>query len=196
MSDAIFPVTPGLTFPVKKSPEFSTIINTADGGGESRIAKWSAPKWHYELIYEFLRDGSAYLEQQQLLGFFLARQGKFDSFLFFDPTDNKVSNQVFGVGDGTTTQFQLVRNFGGAFVEPVRGITAAPTITEAGNATTAFTWVPSGLVTFTSAPAAGAVLAWSGVFFFRLRFDMDKADFEQFMSGLWEVKSLQLVTPR
>lgn len=196
MSDAIFPATPGLTWPVKKSPEFNTTVNTAQGGAESRIANWSAPKWHFELVYEFLRDASTLAELQTLRGFFLARQGQFDSFLFFDQNDNQVSNQLFGVGDGVTTQFQLVRNCDGQYVEPVKGITAAPSITVAGIATTAFTWSTLGMITFAAAPAAGAQLVWSGTFYFRVRFEMDRADFENFMSGFWEVKSLKLVTAK
>jgi hypothetical protein len=47
------------------------------------------------------------------------------------------------------------------------------------------------LVTFTTAPASGAALTWSGYYAFLCRFDDDVLDFEQFMSKLWEAKQVK-----
>ena len=196
MSDAIFPTLPGLTFSVTRRPEFKTVVNIAASGRESRIAQWSSPLWHYELIYSVLRDGAvipALPELQALQGFYLARQGRFDTFLFLDPDDSIVAGQRFGTGDGSTTSYQLVRSNAG-FIEPVNGIISPPAITISGSATTAFGWTTSGLITFASAPAAGAALVWSGTFYRRCRFETDDLAFEKFMAGLWVVKSLKMVT--
>lgn len=191
MSDAIYPTLPGLTFDVTRSPEFKTVVNTAVSGRESRISQWSAPRWHYELIYEILRD--SYGELEELAGFFLSRQGSFDDFLFADPDDAPVSDQLFGGGDGATTAFQVVRTYGG-FVEPVRGLTSAPVVSVGGVVTADFTWTTDGLVTFASPPAAGALLRWSGPFLRRVRFDGDQMDLTKFMGRLWEAKSVKLVS--
>ena len=51
--------------------------------------------------------------------------------------------------------------------------------------------IANGLVTFASAPAAGAALAWTGYFGFLCRFDGDDLDFEQFMSNLWKADSVK-----
>lgn len=196
MSNAIFPSLPGIEIHAIKTPEWSTSIQRTVSGKELRAANWSYPKWHFTVGFEVLRAG-AEAELQTLVGFYNQRQGSFDSFLFFDPEDNSVSNQLFGYGDGVTTQYQLVRTMGG-FVEPVRAISGAPTIkvndvtSGAGYSVNAST----GMLTFTAPPADGAVLTWSGGFYFRVRFARDSADFERFLYGLWQLKKLEMVSEK
>src|SRR4051812_30223026 len=109
MSNAIFPVLPGLLWDVKKTPQWSTKVQPATSGKELRLSYYSAPIYKYSLAYEVLRQATAFLELQTLVGFFNARQGKYDSFLFQDPNDNAVTSHGFGIGDGATTAFQLQR---------------------------------------------------------------------------------------
>jgi uncharacterized protein (TIGR02217 family) len=192
MSNAIFPTLPGLAWSVSKAPEFSTIVTTAANGTETRIALWSTPRWRFKLGYEMLRD-NALNELKTLAGFFLQRQGQFDSFLYLDPDDNAVTNGFLGTGDGTTTSFQCVRNFGG-FAEPITNLSGNPTVFVNGVSATNWTVSSSGLITFATAPATGAVLTVSFAFYFRVRFATDNADFEKFMWQLWEMKSCELVS--
>ena len=49
----------------------------------------------------------------------------------------------------------------------------------------------NGLVTFSSPPANGAALTWTGAFGFLCRFDGDDLDFEQFMANLWKADSVK-----
>lgn len=194
MSDAIFPTLRGWAYPMNCAPEFKTSVNTSDTGTESRVSKWSAPKWHYELVYEGLDDtAGASAELQTLQAFFLAREGQYDTFLFLDQTNNAVSGQPFGQGDGTTASFQLVRSLSG-FVEPVYGIVAAPVITVNGVATTAFTWTTTGMITFAAPPAKGALVVWSGSYYMRVRFETDSQEFQNFLAGEWGVQSLKLMS--
>ncbi len=51
--------------------------------------------------------------------------------------------------------------------------------------------IADGAVTFATAPAAGAALAWTGYFAFLCRFDSDALDFEQFMANLWKANSVK-----
>ena len=126
VSGPVFPVLPGLKWDVVKQPEFSTKIQRSASGREARAAFWTYPLWTYKLGYELLRD-DATNELDTLLGFFLARRGAFDSFLFLDPDDNTITGQAFGIGDGVTAAFQLQRTLG-AFTEPCRDIKGTPTI--------------------------------------------------------------------
>jgi len=51
---------------------------------------------------------------------------------------------------------------------------------------------PNGLVTFATAPAAGAKLTWTGNFYFRCRFDEDEwPDLEEFVSLIWSQSSFK-----
>lgn len=117
MSNAVFPLLPGLMWEVKRTPLWSTKVQRSVGGKEVRAAFYSNPIWSYQLSYEFLRDGNAaqvgFNELQTLQAFFLQRQGAFDSFLFKDPNDNYVAGHGFGVGDGVTVGFQLQRCYQG-----------------------------------------------------------------------------------
>lgn len=112
MSNAVFPTLAGLTWNVLKSPRWSSKVQQSVGGKEMRAAYWTTPLYTWQLTYELLR-ASALLELQALIGFFNARQGKFDSFLFSDPSDNSVTAMGFGVGDAVKTAFQLQRSLAG-----------------------------------------------------------------------------------
>lgn len=52
----------------------------------------------------------------------------------------------------------------------------------------------SGLITFTNAPLSGAVLTWTGAYYWRVRFKDDKLDFNQFASNFWELKKMDFVS--
>lgn len=197
MSQELFPDLPGLKWGVRKAPEFATQKVTASSGREYRAALRTYPTWHYKLSYEFLRDKRQGVDElRKLVGFFNARRGSFDSFLFKDPDDNATENDQFGIGNGTTTTFQLFRTFGD-FGEPVYDLQAAPLIYKDGvklTATTHYTVSASGLVTFVTAPAAGALLKWTGAYYWRCCFDKDQADFEKFLAELWQLQSLEFHT--
>lgn len=49
-------------------------------------------------------------------------------------------------------------------------------------------------VTFTTAPAYGRPLFWSGRFYKRAKFEKGSAEFRQFLKDLWEAKTLSLLT--
>jgi uncharacterized protein (TIGR02217 family) len=203
VSNAVFPTLPGLTWDVVKAPRWNTSVQQSVSGKEIRAAFFSSPIWRWTLKYEVLRQASAFLELQQIVGFFNARQGRYDSFLFSDPLDNAVVGQNFGTGNGTTTAFQLVRDFGaGGFTgrENVYDVNNSPTppvikvngITK--TVTTDYTIGATGIVTFTAAPAGAAALTWDGFYYWRVRFDQDSADFKNFLSQLWDLQQLTLVS--
>lgn len=196
MSNAVFPSFPGLTWNIIRRPRWSTVTKKSVSGREFRSAQFSYPLWEYKLSFEVLRARSALPEMQQLAAFFNARQGSFDDFLYSDPDDNSVTLQGFGMGNGSTTQFQLVRAFGG-YTEPVFSLNSAPLIYVNGvlqTVTTNYTVSSTGLVTFVTPPGNGLALTWSGTYYWRVRFMQDAIDFNQFMRQLWELKTLEFTT--
>src|SRR5579875_135180 len=193
MTVPVYPVLPGLSFPVERSELWSTIIQESVAGKETRLQKWSYPRHQWKVSYDILRSAAAYQEWQALAGFFNAVGGAAGAFLYGDPDDGSVASQEFGVGDGVTTQFQLVRALGG-FVEPVFNINGTPTNAVGGVATSAFTLGSTGTVIFNTAPASGAALTWTGGYYFLCRFVDDSADFSKFMAQLWDVKKLAWIS--
>ena len=201
MSQAIFPAMPGLKWGTVKTPMWSTKIQRAASGRELRAAYYSAPLYKVSLSYEVLRSG-ALAELETMVGFFNARQGSFDSFLYKDPEDNAVLNQQFGVIVAGQTQYQLVRSYGG-YAEPVLApqLTGTGAVTIAVNGVTQtlgthYTLGVDGMVTFLVPLTAGHALTWSGSFYYRVRFLQDSADFENFLYKLWALKKIELQTTR
>lgn len=193
MSNAVFPTLPGLAWDVSKTPEFFTLTKTSPTGLDISAVLGAYPRWKFSLTYEFLRDsGTAKGELQQLIGFFLQRYGNVDDFLYLDPDDHTATNQVIGTGDGTTTQFQLCRNYAG-FVEPVYGVAGTPLLTVAGIPAPC-TVSAKALVTFDTAPTANSRIAWSGTFYYRVKFDESSMEFNKFLHKMWEAKKVEFTS--
>lgn len=199
MSNVLFPTLPGLSFGAAKAPGFTTKAQRSVSGMEARAAMAAYPLWKFKLSYEFLRHGAS-TELRQMLGFFLARQGSFDSFLFADPEDNSVTDQNIGTGTGAQKQFQLIRSFGyGAgctFDEPVHNVNAVSAIKVNGVTKTAgtdYTVSATGLVTLTTAPANALPITWTGSYYYRCRFAQDETEFNKFMYNLFELRSIEFV---
>ena len=191
---AIFPALPGLSWSVTKQPRFATRIQRAVSGRELRALDQPNPIWTWTLTYSVLRDGGSYDELRTLMGFFLEQQGAFASFLFVDPSDNAVSGQALGTGDGSAAAFQLVRTMGG-FAEPIMAPTAVADIYVNGIVQSPSLYsidADTGIVTFTAPPAAGGVVSADFTYAFRVRFADDSAEFENFMFRLWSLRQVKL----
>ena len=187
------PFLTNFDFP-KKSPTFNTTVRTPSSNrGEIRYSAGTYPIWTWEWPVNWLKgsEQNAGSDYQYLLGFFLLCGGMLSDFLLQDAYDNAVTNQFLGIGDGATTQFQLTRSIGvGADI--VQSVKSAPTIAGSPGLLPGYSVGSTGIVTFTSAPPAGMVLTWSGSYYFRVRFDTDEADFQQFLDQCWSMGSLKL----
>lgn len=120
---------PGLTFSVHKKPMFNTRISEAASGFEVRNALMAFPKWDFELTYEYLEDSTgAESSLKTIMGFFLARQGAYDTWLFKDPDDYLCVNSTCAVLDGVTATAYFCREMVGGFLEKVGQVDTANTI--------------------------------------------------------------------
>lgn len=199
MSNAIFPSLVGLSFPVKRAPQFNTIVQQAASGREVRAALRTYALWDWELCFDYLSSAAAIADWQNLLGFYLQRQGSYDAFLFNDTDDNTVTGQFVGTGDGTTVAFQLIRTLGGA-LDLVTDLNGAPVIKNNGSIVSSGNYTvgmnSSGIVTFNTAPLAGHAITWTGSYYWRVRFKEDSNQYEKFANQFWENKSISFVTAR
>lgn len=132
MSNALYPANvKGLTYTVLKAPEFFTFVQPAPNQYTVRIPQTVNPIWHWKLIYDYVYDNSLspantkpyspYTDLATLMGFFMARSGQFDDFLFTDPDDNAVTAQTMQVvNDGLGTYYTPIQRWmGGLFYEDV-----------------------------------------------------------------------------
>jgi|SRR5882672_2329765 len=204
MTVPTFPPLIGATYPVVKTPTWKTLHQEATSGQDNPIPLWSFPRWRISLPYEALNSSSAALqslaalEMQGLAVLFNLVRGAALVFQFADPDDGAVTDQLFGLGDGATTAFPLVRTmtgFGGVtFSEPVFAPVAIASVKVAGTPTVLYTLGTQGLVTFNSPPAAAAALTWTGTFNWLCRFDDDAVDFEKFVNLIWQAKAIKFTT--
>jgi uncharacterized protein (TIGR02217 family) len=196
---AMFPLLGGQGFLTTKTPVWSTAIATATSGRERRRQQWSYPAWEFKLSHEVLRAASSLPELQKLFGFFGAHAGRGTSWSYYDASDNLVTDQQFGTGNGSTRTFQLVRTCGTGnlkFTEPVRTILSTPKVSIGASDSPSSNWTIDSLgqITFTTAPANTQVLTWSGQFAFLCRFLNDRLDATQMMDLLWSQSGLGFVT--
>lgn len=195
MSNVVFTHPLGVQFGNLKIPNFNTQVQAAVSGKENRLGMMAYPLWTFSYSYEVLRSYGAFVELRTLGGFFLARRGMLDSFLYSDLEDNTVVDQNFGTGDGVKVAFQLKRSWGG-FDEPVENVNVLTNIKKAGVAQTNptnYSISATGLVTFTSAPANGAALTWTGTYYYRCRFLQDDSEYKQFLQNLWANGKLEFI---
>lgn len=177
--------------------ERRTEIVTLGSGFERRSTPWAQGRRRY-LIGANLRSLD---DMAALTAFFEARQGRLYGFRFRDFADFKSCapseaitplDQSLGVGDGVRTRFELGKRYGAGEATPARrihkpvegtlkiavdGVQADPATFEAE--------LTTGVVTFTTPPAVGAVVTGGFEFDVPVRFDADRIDvtLESFAAG-------------
>jgi len=142
----------------------------------------SLPLYEWDLPFGFLLTAS---DLAAFWGFYAARSGSLDPFLFSDQMDNFAAGAVLGLGDGETTVFQFVRLLGGIFVEPRYEIQQAPIapkiyldgVLQAGSAYT-IAYLAAGTITFATAPGAGVVITADFYFYYRVKFKDDTQELQ------------------
>jgi uncharacterized protein (TIGR02217 family) len=198
MSQFLYPTLQGQSIEVVKTALWKNVVQPTTSGKEVRIKLWSYPKYKIELKYNFLTNinfnytGTNSGDLETLIEFFNKVGGNYSDFLYLDPVDNTVTNQIIGISDGSTRDFQLVRSVN-TWIEPIFGVKTITNIKIDGVANTNYTVNDYGLITFDSAPASGSI-TWSGQYYFRVRFDMSELEASQFLTNLYECGSVSLIT--
>lgn len=199
----VLPTLPGITWPVDKSVgQFDTTVQVSVSGKESRHINRVQPRYTCTIQIAGLDSngsnaGLIYNSLQTLVGFYNQCYGRALLFQYSDPDDGSVTNQPFGIGDGTSTSFQLCRTVGG-FTDNVFAPTGSPKIYSNGTLLTPGSNysinMATGIVTLTSAPLTGTSLTWTGTYAWWCAWDNDALDISNFASGLYEMKKASFST--
>jgi uncharacterized protein (TIGR02217 family) len=188
-------------------PERRTQIVELASGAEERNSSWANSRRRYDVAYGIRRAD----DLAAVVAFFEARNGRLHGFRFKDWADFKSclpsqtpgpTNQPIGTGTGAATQFQLTKRYTSgaqswtrAIIKPVAG-----TVTIALNGVTlASGWSVStatGLVTFTTAPAAGVAITAGFEFDVPVRFETDVLDVTLDLERLGSITSIPLIELR
>lgn len=154
-------------------PSFNTRVITTQSWLERRNANNIQCRHNYSLPLQNIIDADYLTLLKQV---FMACRGQLHSFLVKDYSDYEAVNDVFGEGDGTTKTFQLSKTstFGSAsYVRTITKPLAGSSVTVNGVVTAVTIDVTTGIVTFSAAPASGAILRWTGEFRVPVRFNSD-----------------------
>lgn len=189
-----------LAFGAVGGPERRTEIVQLASGAEQRNAVWSVSRRRWDV-------GSAIStldELNALIEFFEARSGPLHGFRFRDFTDDRSGrpeqpvtpfDQVIGEGDGEQASFQLLKRYGETLrpiLKPVDGtVRIAVDGTESTGGFTVDT--STGVVTFDTAPAAGAAITAGFQFDCPARFDGDSLDASLEGFGAGRIVNVRLV---
>lgn len=196
MGNAVFPEFPGLKWGRKKTAVWSTGTQKSASGREFRTAYYTYPQWRFSLSFEVLRTKASVNELEKLAGFFNARKGSFESFLYEDPADNAVTDQPVGNTVQGVARYQLVRSMGG-FIEPVSAVKERPAVKVGGTALAYgrdYTVTDKGVLVFNTPQPPGRPITWTGGFYFRVRFTSDTVDFEDVLGSLWAAKKIEFTS--
>lgn len=181
-----FPVA--LSLGTNGGPELRNDIVSLSNGKESRNARWRSPKRRYDAGTGMRSVADLYA----LVAFFQARNGSLNGFRFQDPIDHSSAaldaevspnDQVIANGDGVTTIFQLIKTYGDVGGTYERQITK-PVIGTVRIAVDGVEMIEpdlsisheTGEVTFSTAPAANAIITAGYQFDVPVRFDTDRLD--------------------
>jgi len=188
-------------------PERRTQIVELASGAEERNASWANSRRRYDVAYGIRRAD----DLAAVVAFFEARNGRLHGFRFKDWADFKSclpsqtpgpANQPIGTGNGAATLFQLTKHYTSGAQSWTRAITkpVAGTVSIALNGTPqASGWSVSaatGLITFTTAPAAGVAITAGFEFDVPVRFDTDVLDVTLDLERLGSITSIPLVEIR
>lgn len=190
-------------------PERRTEIVTLSNGFEERNSPWRNSRRRYDagLGVRSLDDLS------QVIAFFEARQGQLYAFRWKDWTDYKsckpsarptALDQVIGTGDGTQSEFQLVKSYRSGGISYARPITKpvaltvvaavdGVALTEGGDYSIGYA---TGRVVFAVPPMVGAEVTAGYEFDVPVRFDTDRLAASLASLSAGEIPSVPVVEVR
>lgn len=179
-------------------PMFLTDVVTTISGHEQRNSKWSQSRAKYNVASGVKTE----TQWQALIAFFRARRGKAVGFRFKDWSDYKVESVQIGVGDDSTTEFQLVKIYSSGPVAVSRDITKpvagsvdiyVDSILQSSGVSVDTT---TGVVTFSTPPTTDEVITADFEFDVPVRFDTDEmaVSMDSFDAGNWS--SIPLIEVR
>ncbi|MBY0356256.1 MAG: DUF2460 domain-containing protein [Rickettsiales bacterium] len=179
-------------------PGYSTSIVATDGGYEKRNVRWQQARTRYNVAH-----GVKNLAQlEALIAFFRARKGRAFGFRFKDWSDFQGIGQSLGSGDGTRTQFQLIKSYSSGGVsetriihKPVAGsvkIYRNSVLVSSGVTTS----TSNGMVQFSTPPANGVLISADFEFDVPVRFDTDSLSASLDAYGVHSWQDIALVEVR
>lgn len=171
-----------ISYGSKGGPRRLTQVVTLKSGFEERNQSWKHSRRKYDASVGIRNIGHLH----DVLAFWEARRGRLYGFRWKDWLDYKSSygraepedtDIIIDVGDGTTTEFQLVKRYedgGEEYVRPITKPVAGTVVVSLNNVSQPSGWsvdTTTGVITFGTAPGAGVIVRAGFEFDVPVRFD-------------------------
>lgn len=180
-------------------PRHDTDIADHVAGRSTRRASHAIARYEVELNLDVLRSDAAHQEMQAIAGFYNAQSGAGSPFWLAPPGLSAATGQAIAIADGSSVSFALMRSLG-AYFEPIAGTSGVSAVYVNGAPVNPTTWsFSSGYapqLSFTTAPPAGALVSADFGVLWLCRFAEDNLDLEEFMTMLFDLRTVKLVTVR
>lgn len=186
-------------------PEFKNIIQTATSGQELRVRQWQKCRAKYDIGYGLLDSDNPLGNYRVILHTFYGHLGKLHPFRFKAWNDFTATDERFGTGNGSETNFQLTNTYDPSMIllavagphQYVRNIVLPQStglvIEVAGTPTSAYTLLDGGIIDFDTAPTSGQALTWTGTFDLPMRFDTDYLPIVMNEADLAQINSIPII---
>ncbi|AJD83173.1 glycoside hydrolase family protein [Paracoccus phage vB_PmaS-R3] len=174
-----------ISYGSKGGPRRLTQVVSLKSGFEERNQSWQHSRRKYDASIGIRRLSHLH----SVLDFWEARRGRLYGFRWKDWLDFKSASgradpsdtdQVLDVGDGTETEFQLVKRYSDAgeeYVRPIKKPVIGTTVVALDGVSQPSGWTldsTTGVITFAVAPGSGVVITAGFEFDVPVRFDDDE----------------------
>ncbi len=179
-------------------PEYSTDVVELASGYEQRNVNWSEARARYNVAHAIKNQA----QLDVVVSFFRARKGRAHGFRFRDNADYTATSQAIATGNGTATQFQLIKRYLSGSTTEIRTIKkpVSGTVKIYLNGTLQTSGVTidttTGIVTFTAAPANGVIVTADYEFDVPVRFDTDYLPVQLYSKDAFAVQNISVVELR
>lgn len=180
-------------------PRFFTNISTLSSGQEQRNSLWQSQRGLWQIAYGIQDSSSPDSNIQDVIDFFYARMGQLHGFRFKDWSDYTITGpQLIGTGDGSETDFQIIKKYTSGATTYNRTITKIVTGTlnvyvndvliAGANYTEA-----NGLIVFNVAPTNTHTVKVECEFDVPVRFNQDDLSLTVIRDGVFSVENLEII---
>ena len=171
-----------------KTPDFDTSSVYLGRGRRKSITNRYYPKWTIKVQFV----GLSQREYEEIIGFLCRVAG--GAFLWLDHEDNRQMNTIIAQGNGSRSDFQMVRTWGknNIFYEPVQDIIPETLRVYVNNqCVSGYKLNENGILTF-NAPPTGVIRA-DFMYYWRVALD-DSIDFSAVYENLYETSSIKFIS--
>lgn len=187
----VFPITTNMEFNSKKIEIWDSVIVKKTGSGRRKsLSRRAYPDWAIQVKFTGLTDAQV----ESIAGFIGQQRGEFEEFLWLDPVDYQETAVRIGTGNGSNTDFQLVRNLADKFIFPITDYAAGSLTVYVNGVAVTVTSVTEGLVKLAAAPALNAIVTATFQYYWRVAFDQGKFSWVDPFFNLYKFEQINMIT--